>query len=173
MSEALRERLIAALALKGVARRGWQQAGVPSPESVADHSWGVAWLVLALAPASLNLGRALGMAVLHDLAEVRTGDVTPADGVSAAAKAAAEDAAMAALLDGLPRAAALDGLWREYLAQATEAARFVKACDRLEMALQAAVYEGETRLDLSAFVRSALRALPEGLLRTLAGPRSP
>lgn len=49
--------------------------GVETPESVADHSWGTALLVLMCAPAGLDVSRALAMATVHDLAEARVGDI--------------------------------------------------------------------------------------------------
>ena len=43
--------LLEALRLKRLKRAGWVRKGVPDPESVAGHSWGVSWLVLVLLPA--------------------------------------------------------------------------------------------------------------------------
>ena len=40
-------KLSEALALKDVLRQGWVDRGHPHPESVAAHSWGVAFLVLS------------------------------------------------------------------------------------------------------------------------------
>ncbi|MCB9793522.1 MAG: HD domain-containing protein [Alphaproteobacteria bacterium] len=162
---ALRERLIEVLALKELPRAGWVRAGVPAPESVAAHSWGVAWLVCALCPPELDRGRALAIAVLHDLAEVRVGDITPHDGVPAAQKQALEAEAMAALLAPMPDGEGLLALWREY--GVSPEGRFVKACDKLDMALQAARYADLA--DTREFVDSALAKLPPGLLRSLAG----
>ncbi|HMV69905.1 MAG TPA: HD domain-containing protein, partial [Myxococcota bacterium] len=102
MSPAALEALVACLDLKALPRAGWVRRGVEAPESVAAHSWGVAWLVLALAPPEIDRGRALTYAVLHDLAEVRTGDITPHDGVPPAIKAAAEARAIDDLLVSLP-----------------------------------------------------------------------
>ncbi|CAK0899040.1 unnamed protein product [Prorocentrum cordatum] len=75
-----------ALGLKDVARAGWLRRGVEAPESVAAHSWGVAFLASQLCPASLDRGRVLEMSIVHDLAEVRVGDITPRDGVPPAEK---------------------------------------------------------------------------------------
>jgi 5'-deoxynucleotidase YfbR-like HD superfamily hydrolase len=146
-----------AVGLKDVVRAGWVRAGVPSPETVAAHSWGVAWLVLVLLPDDLDRERALLYAVLHDLPEVRTGDVTPRDGVSAAAKHAREHASMAALCAELPpdRGAALLRVWEAYEAQADPEARFVRQLDRLDMAIQAVAYGTRHGLDLDEFVASA------------------
>lgn len=166
----LRDRLIEILALKELPRTGWVRVGVPGPESVAAHSWGVAWLVLALCPEGLDPGRALAMAVLHDVAEVRVGDLTPHDGVDAAEKSAREQRAIIDLLGPLPAGRELTELWWEYEYGASAEARFVRACDRLDMALQAARYAGRDGLDTSEFVDSALGVLDDAALRELARP---
>lgn len=163
-----------ALALKALPRAGWVRVGVREPESVAAHSWGVAWLVLALCPEELDRGRALAIATLHDLAEVRVGDLTPHDGVSPESKEAAEEEALEGMLRGLPHRAELRELAREYREGASPEGRFVRACDKLDMALQAAWYEARQPLDLGEFVASALARLEDPLLRRLAagpGPR--
>jgi len=141
--------------LKHVDRAGWIRAGISHPESVAAHSWGVAWLVLELLPPDLDLGRALAYAVLHDLPEARVGDITPHDGVDAADKHAQEARAAAALL---PRA--LADRWRAYEAQADPEARFVRQLDRLDMVLQAVAYR-ERANDVRPFLVSARRVVVE------------
>jgi len=156
-----------ALALKDLPRAGWVRAGVGEPESVAAHAWGVAWLVLVLCPEGVDRGRALAIAVAHDIAEVRCGDITPHDGVSAAEKQAKEEAAMESLASGLPNADSLLELWRDYEAGQSAEARFVKACDKLDMALQAQRYSAEQGIDLSEFIDSALSRLGESELRAL------
>ena len=75
----MKDTILEVLGLKALPRTGWERKGVPAPESVAAHSWGVSWLVLVLLPPSLDLRRALTYAVLHDLPEVRAGDWTPHD----------------------------------------------------------------------------------------------
>lgn len=157
----MRERLLEALGLKELPRAGWVRVGVQGPESVAAHSWGVAWLVLALCPPDVDRGRALAIAVLHDLAEVRVGDTTPYCGVDPETKAAREASAMADLLTPLPHAAELLALWREYEESSTPEGRLVKACDKLDMALQAARYESRQGIDTREFVDSALARLSD------------
>lgn len=168
-TDLLRVRLLETLALKDLPRAGWVRAGVARPESVAAHSWGVAWLVLALCPPTVDRGRALAIAVLHDLPEARVGDLTPHDNVPAAQKSAAETQALGGLLDGVPNAGELKQLWHEYEHAASAEGRFVKACDKLDMALQALRYQSDQGLALDEFVDSALARLAPGLLRTLAG----
>ncbi len=168
----LHQALLEALGLKDVARAGWLRAGVRRPESVAGHSWGVAFLVLALAPPDLDLRRALAMAILHDLAEVRTGDLTPADGVDPADKARREREALEALVAPLPDGQRWTALLEELQACGTPEARFVKACDRLDMALQAQRYAQADGIDPTEFIQSALEALDDPELRKLADPNA-
>ncbi len=164
----LRQILLETLRLKELERTGWVRAGVEAPESVAAHSWGVAWLVLVLCPPHLDLERALAMAVLHDLAEVRTGDITPHCGISPERKSTAERRALQGMLVGLPRASQLNGLWAECEQRRSLEARFVRACDKLDMALQATRY-AERGHDLQEFIDSALVELDEPAMRALAG----
>jgi putative hydrolase of HD superfamily len=152
------EALLEAVALKRVDRAGWLRVGVSRPESVAAHSWGVAWLALLFLPEELDRERALTYAVLHDLAEATVGDLTPHDGVSREEKARREHEAMVALCRELPRGVEILALWEAYEAQQDEEARFVRQLDRLDMAIQALAYRREGA-ETEAFVASAARAI--------------
>jgi putative hydrolase of HD superfamily len=144
--------LLEVLGLKALPRAGWVRAGIPVPETVASHSWGVAWLVLVLLPDDLDRARALSYAVLHDLPEVRAGDITPHDGVSPDDKHAREHLAARQLLGPRPD---LLATWEAYEAQADPEARFVRQLDRVDMALQAWRYTADHGHDLEEFVASA------------------
>lgn len=161
------EVLLEVLALKDLPRTGWVRRGIERPESVAGHSWGVAWLVLVLLPPELDRARALTYAVLHDLAEVRTGDLTPHDGVSRAEKQRNEHIAMASLTGLLPDGSSLLDTWTAYETQADPEARFVRQLDRLDMALQAVAYERNTEKDLSEFLVSAGQVIQHPALRSI------
>lgn len=162
MSDAFLERLIEIAELKHLDRAGWVRRGVDRPESVAAHSWGVAWLVLVLCPPELNRERALAYAVLHDLPEVRVGDLTPQDAVPD--KHARERAAANSLLGALPEALEL---WTAYEAQEDPEAQFVRQLDRLDMALQARAYARAEGLDPEEFLDSAQRGVTDPRLRDL------
>lgn len=149
--------------LKRVPRAGWLRVGVTQVESVADHSWGVAWLVLALLPEGLDRERALTYAVLHDVAEVRTGDITPHDGVSAEEKKRRESSAIEALLG--EAAPALQTLWRAYVAQADEESRFVRQLDRLELAIEALALAEQGEHAMEPFLVSAEGYVTDARLR--------
>lgn len=146
--------LLEAVRLKALDRTGWVRRGVPHPESVAAHSWGVAWLVVALLPDELDRERALSYAVVHDLAEVRVGDLTPHDGVSPADKAAREHAAMRDIAGAMSRPSLL-ATWEAYERQQDAESRFVKQLDRLDMALQALAHHELGHAGMSEFVQSA------------------
>ena len=152
------------LALKHVTRAGWLRAGISTPETVAAHSWGVAWLVMNHCPDNLNIAQALKLALVHDLPEVFAGDITPHDGISSAEKAELEVDAARRLFDGRPD---LLDLWKEYPAAKTPEALFVKECDALDMGLQAIRYAQEYGVDTTEFVTSARAKLRTPALLTI------
>ena len=148
--------VLAAYDLKDERRTGWQLRGVDGPESVAAHSWGVAYLVLALGDRfreelpSVDLDRALRLAVVHDVAEAETGDVatradSTADAVEPDAKEAAEREAMRDLAGPLPDS--VRDAWEAYEARESPEAILVKECDLLDVCLQAVRYERDDRYD--------------------------
>src|SRR3989454_6769442 len=68
--------------LKLEPRRGWKEKlRLSHVESVADHSYGVAMLCLfqAWSRGGYDLERLLKLALIHDLDEAITGDLTPED----------------------------------------------------------------------------------------------
>lgn len=146
--------LVAALALKDESRTGWDLRGVRDPESVAAHSWGVAYLVLLYAEeAGVDRDRALRMAILHDVGEAIVGDVATRvndekQSMDAAEKERRERDAVADLLG--PFDGDLRALWEEYEDRDSPAARFVKDMDLVDMCLQALCYEREGRYDVDA-----------------------
>jgi putative hydrolase of HD superfamily len=135
--------LLEAQALDRVPRLGYLLRGVAEAESVSEHCWHVVFLVWALGPRvpEVDAGRALEIALVHDLAELRIGDLprTAARYFDAGAKNAAETAAIAEILAPLPERAR--ALYADYQAGASPEARLVKACDKLQLMLKVAVYE--------------------------------
>ncbi len=150
--------------LKQLYRQGWLQRGVPHArcESVAEHTFGMAVLALFLADAhfpELDASKVLRMVLLHDFGEIYAGDITPADGIDRSEKVRLERRAVLRVLKKLPRGADYIELWDEYEMGASPEARFVRQIDRLEMALQASVYEHQDLADLSEFFASVEQAL--------------
>ncbi len=132
--------LLALSRMDALPRTGWTLAGVSRPESLAGHTLGVANLVLALAPdetPAVDVGAALAMALVHDAPEALSGDLPRKAGqaLPAGAKAAMEDQLAGELLG--PLGSQASEAWGAYRAQDSRAARFVKACDRLHLGLEA------------------------------------
>lgn len=133
--------------LDRIPRSGYVLRGVAEPESVAEHTFHVAFLVLTLGQRiqkrieTLDVARAVSIALVHDLAELRIGDLprTSVHYFPNGAKKAAEHAAMRDLLAPLPPATL--ALYQEYEAGETDEARLVKACDKLQLMLKVATYE--------------------------------
>ncbi len=131
-------------ALDRVPRSGYALRGVADSESVSEHGFHLAVLVWALAREVPDLDRArvVELALVHDMAEVRIGDLprTAARYLPAGSKAQAESAAAGELLAPLGDEATQ--LFAEYQAGETAEARFVSACDKLQLLIKARVYEG-------------------------------
>jgi putative hydrolase of HD superfamily len=143
---AVTQALLHANQLKRTARTGWVQRGVPNAESVAAHSFGVVFTALTLAPLvdePLDLGKLLALAALHDLPEALTTDIpTPAwRYLPPGIKTDVERGALTQIVTGTPFAAEWLRLWEELPTNETAEAKLVHDADKLEMYLQAWVYE--------------------------------
>lgn len=135
--------------LKRSARTGWVQRGVPNAENVAAHTFGVVFAVLVLAQiveGEIDLGKALAMAALHDLPEGLTTDIpTPAwRYLPPGIKSNVERMAMHEILDGAAYRPQFMAWWEELHASASPEARLVHDADRLDLFIQALVYEQQT-----------------------------
>lgn len=142
-NETLLDLLLEIQILDRVPRIGYPLRGVVDAESVTEHSWHVVFLAWALAPRipEVDVGRAVEMALVHDLAELRVGDLprTAAHYFPPGAKKAAETAAVAELLAPLPER--VQEVFADYERGESAEARLVKACDKLQVMLKVSVYE--------------------------------
>lgn len=135
--------------LKRTARTGWVQRGVPNAEDVAAHSYGVIFTTMLLAElvdAEIDLGRALALATLHDLPEGLTTDIpTPAwRYLPKGIKTDVERGAMQEILAGADFSDGWLALWEELHGHETAVARLVHDADKLDMFVQAFIYEQQT-----------------------------
>eukprot|EP00252_Welwitschia_mirabilis_P018230 TRINITY_DN40517_c0_g1_i1.p1 TRINITY_DN40517_c0_g1~~TRINITY_DN40517_c0_g1_i1.p1 ORF type:complete len:211 (-),score=56.76 TRINITY_DN40517_c0_g1_i1:117-749(-) len=144
--------------LKTTKRAGWINHGIEGPESIADHMYRMAAMVLILADVpGICRDKCLRMAVVHDIAEAIVGDITPSDGISKEEKSRREKSAledMCKILDGGLRGKEIYDLWNEYETNSSPEAKIVKDFDKVEMILQALEYEKDQEKDLDDFFLS-------------------
>jgi len=130
--------------LKKLPRSGWKiKLGLDNSESVAEHSYMMSVMSMVLADMkSLNSEKIIKMSILHDWAESKIGDFMP-DEVGYDKKSELENYAMIEILESLPQKiqSNYQELWDEFLDRETPEARLVHELDKLEMALQAKIYE--------------------------------
>jgi putative hydrolase of HD superfamily len=155
--------------LKRYPRTGWLTAGVPSPESVADHSYRASVIAAVIATMEgADPQRAAFLALWHDSQETRTTDlshltkryVTPTPNAQVTSAQVAR--LPGALADVISAAVA------EYEARQTAEARCARDADKVELLLQAREYTDQGHPGLRPFIDSALAALQTAAARELA-----
>lgn len=143
--------------LKAIPRSGWLQSGIAETgvESIAAHSYGMSILILNLRTVlqanGVNVERALNMALVHDIAESIVGDLTPHDAVSEVTKYAAEASAIQKIVSGVQEGDYFLDLWEDFEAVKSPEAKLVKRIDKLDMLIQAYLYEKKFEVRLDSF----------------------
>jgi putative hydrolase of HD superfamily len=123
------------------------QRGIPNAENVAAHSFGVVYTAVILCHfitgEKLNREKILLMAILHDLPEGLTTDIpTPAwRYLPANVKEFVERGAMNEILGDVLFASEFMALWEEMNKGETAESKLVHDADKLEMFIQALMYE--------------------------------
>ncbi len=135
--------------LKHLHRTGWGMKGVPNSETVAAHSWRMAFMAMQreeeLNALHVNTQRIIEMCLLHDVSEAVVGDIVPEHEqlsdkkILPAEKKAMETHAVETFSEkyNFPK---LKALFNEYEAHQTPEARIVKNLDKIDMILQAYEY---------------------------------
>ncbi len=142
--------------LKKTKRSGWLDRNIAEAESVADHSWRVALMAMVFSKKiGIDSEKAVKMALVHDLAEAITGDISRdhfdscennigiKPSMSKEQKSKNEEKAMeqiSSLLDEQSREEIVS-LWKEFEERETKTSVFVKDLDRLDCMMQAIEYK--------------------------------
>ncbi len=146
--------------LKKISRQGWiDKLSLDNPESVADHSYSMAVMSMVISDLeNYNSEKILKMVLLHDLAESKIGDYTP-EQLSNEKKNKLENNAFDEIIKNLPDLIKSQYLqiWQEYQENNSPESNIVHQIDRLEMALQAKIYQkdGHSQEKLESFFESA------------------
>jgi putative hydrolase of HD superfamily len=144
-------------------RSGWKiKVGLENSESVAEHSYMMSVMSMVLSDLkSLNSEKVIKMSILHDWAESKIGDFMP-DEIGYDKKSELENYAMTEILESLPEKIQFNyqEIWDEFLIRNTPESRLVHELDKLEMALQAKIYENDVDSEkVKPFIISAVEQI--------------
>ena len=124
--------------LKNVLRTAWTSEG--KQESTAEHSWRLALLAMVILEEYPRLDslKVIKMALLHDIGEIREGDISAALRPGPGEKYLAEERGASGLFSLLPPQLEKEymDLWKEYNEAVSKEARLVKALDKAETIMQ-------------------------------------
>ncbi len=158
--------------LKKISRQGWiDKLSLDNPESVADHSYSMAVIGMVISDLQkYNSEKILKMILLHDLAESKIGDHTP-EQLSNEKKNKLENNAFNEIIQNLPDLIKTQYLqiWQEYQENNSPESKIVHQIDKLEMILQAKIYEkeGHSKERLESFFESAKIDITDPKLKEL------
>jgi len=158
--------------LKNIPRQGWvDKLSIINPESVSDHSYSMAIMCMIISDLkNLNSEKILKMALLHDLAESLIGDLTP-EQIDKESKKKLENNAFRKIIKNLPEQIKSKYLeiWLEYQENVSPEAKLIHQIDKLEMALQAKIYQknGYDKEKLESFFESAKKEIDDPQLKEL------
>jgi putative hydrolase of HD superfamily len=136
--------------LKRLDRTGWTLRGLPNgTESVAAHSFGVSVTAMLLADRCVAAGvpidveKLLRIALLHDWAETRVGDMprTATLYFGSEARKHAETAAFSDIVSPVDANGSYTNLYNDYERRESLEARLVKAADVLDLLIQVLALE--------------------------------
>jgi len=158
--------------LKKISRQGWiDKISIDSPESVADHTYSMAMIGMVISDLeNYNSEKILKMILLHDLAESKIGDFTP-EQINKETKIKLENNAFDEIVENLPDSIKIEYLkiWREYQENISQESKIIHQIDKLEMALQAKIYqkEGHSKEKLEPFFKSSKQGITNPKLKEL------
>ncbi|MDO8530276.1 MAG: HD domain-containing protein [bacterium] len=132
--------------MKNLYRQGWLDLGVSRAdcETDADHIFGVALMGYVIAKEhrpDLDAKKVMELGLFHELGEIFVGDLTPRDNISREERKRAEFEAVKKVFSKLSNPQKYIDVWLEYEHRKSPEAEFVTQIDKLELALQASVYE--------------------------------
>ena len=134
--------------LKEKIRSGWDEKHLninyDRIEKISEHVVGTIALAIALdleLDFNINLDEVISTLCIHEIGEIKIGDITPFDDISPEVKRKIEHTAMKKIINNLSN-------WEELLEklfdfddQKTEESKFAYYCDKLEADIQAKVYQ--------------------------------
>jgi len=130
-------------------RTGYVLEGVADPERVSSHCYGVVLITMLLSKLveTVDVEKALKMAIIHDLPESLIGDLTPHSSHFIDKK----NAEIQASNDVFAKIYDLDELFLEYIANETVESKIVHDADKLQMMARVHRYRRQGKGDMDRF----------------------
>lgn len=140
--------------LKDKIRRGWELWNIDRKrvESVAEHIYGTCILAISIDSEfdlNIDIYKVVMMLVLHEIEEVKIGDLTPFDKVTKEEKRKMGKQAVQEILNSLSKKADYIELIEEFEEMKTRESIFAKMCDKLEADIQCKLYCEEKSIDIN------------------------
>ncbi len=177
--------------LKRLDRTGWTLRGLPNgTESVAAHSFGVGVTAMLIADrcaaqgVTVDVEKLLRIALLHDWAETRVGDMprTATLYFGSEARKHAETAAFSDIVNPVDANGSYEDLYKDYERRESLEARLVKAADVLDLLIQVLALERAGARGLNEFwevaekpdfnLEGAAEQIVQELLQSILNARS-
>ncbi len=156
--------------LKNIPRQGWiEKLNIEKPESVSDHTFSLSIMAMIYSDIQkLDTLRVLKMSLLHDIVESITGDLTP-EQITKEEKILLENKTFRDIIKQLPKEFSNEFLkiWEEFQENLTAESKLVHDLDKLEMALQAKIYEKKGFKNITSFFNSAEKQIQNKELKEM------
>ena len=147
--------------LKNKIRSGWTTWNIDRDrvESVAEHIYGVCILAISIDSEfdlNIDIYKVVMMILIHELEEIKIGDLTPFDKISDEEKRKLGQNAVDDILSDLNKKNQYKELIEEFEKMETKESIFAKMCDKLEADIQCKIYCEEKCLDINKDENSRL-----------------
>lgn len=152
--EKLLQFYLLATELKDKIRSGWKVWNIERErvESVAEHIYGTCILAISIDSEfelNVDIYKVVTMLILHEIEEIKIGDLTPFDKVTKEEKRKIGKKAVEEVLSTLDKKVQYIELIEEFENMETKEAIFAKVCDKLEADIQCKLYCEENSIDIN------------------------
>lgn len=155
---------------KFIKRSGWLSHDIDEVESMADHSFRLALIAMLFGcvDEKVDITKMIKMALIHDLPEIITGDITPKNNITKEEKRKLELDALEEVFGKFPCFNNIKDLLIEFENGSSNEALYLKDLDKLEMIIQAVDYKRmNPNLTLDEFIEYAESRISFEKVRTL------
>ena len=140
--------------LKDKIRSGWKVWNIDRErvESVAEHIYGTCILAISIDSEfelNVDIYKVITMLVLHEIEEIKIGDLTPFDKITKEEKRKIGKKAVEEILSNLDKKVQYIESIEEFEKMETKESIFAKMCDKLEADIQCKLYCEENCIDIN------------------------